>query len=116
MNGSVLLKTNVILIKGSEMDKDVIRALKDARDLAMNSFAVARIPESADFGAIAQNLDWALGQILATQPTTTRSGETAQAAPASQVTEVDFLEEWLKILIAPKMYLIEYAAQLVKGH
>ena len=24
--------------------------------------------------------------------------------------------EWLKILIAPKMYLIEYAAQLVKGH
>ena len=24
--------------------------------------------------------------------------------------------EWLKILIAPKMYLIEYAAQLMKGH
>jgi len=46
---------------------DVLRALTDARALAMKNTADARAPECGDFGAIAQNLDWALIQLSAPQ-------------------------------------------------
>lgn len=48
------------------LSADLMRALNDARDLAMKNTAAARIPECGDFGAIAQNLDWALDEIKRT--------------------------------------------------
>lgn len=55
----------------ADTERDLMRALTDARDLAMKNVIAARIPESGDFGAIAQNLDWALEQLskaLASRP------------------------------------------------
>jgi hypothetical protein len=61
-------------------EKAVLQALKDARDIAMRNVLAARIPESGDFGDIAQHLDWALGQIAAQSP----QGEQQEGGHADQ--------------------------------
>jgi len=63
------------------IDADLLRALTDARNLAMHNTAAARIPECGDFGAIAQNLDWALGEI------------NRRTAPAKEVAEPTDVQE-----------------------
>ena len=50
------------------MREDILRALTDARDLAMAQCVKARIPECGEFAAIAQNLDWAITEL--TKPKT----------------------------------------------
>lgn len=45
-------------------DKDrVMEALTEARSMAMRNTLAARIPECGNFGAIAQNLDWAITEM-----------------------------------------------------
>jgi hypothetical protein len=43
--------------------REIAEAIQRARDLAMKQTLAARIPECGDFGAIAQDLDWALSSI-----------------------------------------------------
>jgi hypothetical protein len=45
------------------MADELMRALIDARDLAMKNTVAARVPECGDFGAIAQNLDWVVAEL-----------------------------------------------------
>jgi hypothetical protein len=59
------------------LSSDLMRALGDARELAMRNTAAARIPECGDFGAIAQNLDWAVDEIKRTA-----TGPVPEAVPA----------------------------------
>lgn len=59
------------------LSTDLMRALGDARELAMRNTVAARIPECGDFGAIAQNLDWAVDEIKRTA-----SGPIPEAVPA----------------------------------
>jgi hypothetical protein len=47
------------------MKAETLRALKNARDLAMKNTLAARIPECGDFGHIAQDLDYVLNDIEA---------------------------------------------------
>lgn len=60
-----------------DLSAEVLRALSDARALAMKNVVAARVPESGDFGNIAQNQDWALDQLT--------SGSATDSAPANQV-------------------------------
>ena len=39
-------------------EKEIIQAVKRIRDTAMEQTLAARIPESGEFGAIAQDADW----------------------------------------------------------
>ncbi|MBE0508171.1 MAG: hypothetical protein IBX50_15890 [Marinospirillum sp.] len=58
-----------IEILESLANEDVVRCLLDARALAMKNVMAARIPECGDFGAIAQDLDYACRQLkIADQP------------------------------------------------
>lgn len=45
------------------MNKTIIEVIQDARDIAMKQCLVARIPEAGEFGAIAQDLDWAVEEL-----------------------------------------------------
>jgi len=44
-----------------------LKALSEARDIAMLQALKARIPECGHFGAIAQQLDWLVEQITNTE-------------------------------------------------
>jgi len=49
--------------KYAKLTPEIQRALIDARDLAMHQTMAARIPECGDFGAIAQSLDYVVGEL-----------------------------------------------------
>jgi hypothetical protein len=54
---------------------DVMQALKSARDRAMRFTLEARIPECGEFGAIAQDLDWACGVLEGEIPSPQQDSE-----------------------------------------
>lgn len=54
---------------------DVMQALKAARDRAMRFTLESRIPECGEFGAIAQDLDWACGVLEGEIPSPQQEGE-----------------------------------------
>ena len=45
------------------LPEDVMRPLRESRDIAMRFAVEARIPECGEFVAIAQRLDYAIGEI-----------------------------------------------------
>lgn len=67
------------------LSAELMRALGDARELAMHNTAAARIPECGDFGNIAQNLDWAVEEIkrTATGPVPSAVPAVSDPAPAN---------------------------------
>ncbi|HEU4375830.1 MAG TPA: hypothetical protein VFS02_20205, partial [Telluria sp.] len=60
----------------------VMEALTHARTTAMRNTVEARIPECGDFGAIAQNLDWAIDEIGRLAAPATPAGINQQAGGA----------------------------------
>jgi len=79
---------------------EVLRALSDARAMAMKNVLAARIPECGDFGDIAQNLDWAIGQLVRDDrtPAADAGGQDAAVAAIQFALEdedgLDFLSYW----------------------
>lgn len=49
--------------KYAKLTPSIQRALTESRDLAMRNTMVARIPECADFGVIAQGLDFIINEL-----------------------------------------------------
>jgi hypothetical protein len=62
-NGRDCSEVPAVSCGGDGVAQQVKRALQDACNLAMRNTLAARIPECGDFGAIAQDLSWALDNL-----------------------------------------------------
>lgn len=81
---------------------DIMRALTEAHDLAMRQTVEARYPECGDFGAIAQNLSWALGE-LKQDPTPAAEDVTGEAVRDAALEEAAALLDSKRKTIANEL-------------